>query len=282
MIRKLFNINFNQGGAIAHSAISIVPKIDDIAILDIYVLGNSGERINLIKSSIKVDKPILIKYDLIVSSSIFIDISNKYIEDLSIGDILNITVSTNNNTTYGSVIFDETKVMFHQFMSVKYSIDNAEDSFVNLKLGLKCYDRFNNLQHTDTVVLGLNEDNFVIKKQVGGNSVLLDYEPIPESVGVIINGSYTKEYTIDGKSIIIDVPDNTECYIIYQPYYIKTGQFVDLTDNLEINSNNEIKFKLKSSDYILYTAELEVVNTNLSNSNSSPIIKNISIITSDR
>lgn len=282
MINKLFRLDFNQGHAIAHNAISLIPKIDGIVILDLYTFGNNGERIDLINSSISINKPTIIKYDLLVSSSVFIDVSNIYAEDLEISDMISVAVSTTNNNDFGTVVYKETKMSFHEYLSVKYSIENSQDSFINLKLGLKCYDRFGNLQSVDTVILGLNDDNFLIKKQTGGQSITLDYEPLLSSVSVIINGQYTKEFTINGNDVIIDIPDQVDCYVIYQPAYIQTGEFVKISENISINANNEIKFLYTYSDYIQYIAELEIVNTNISNSNSSPVIKNISLITSDR
>jgi hypothetical protein len=201
---------------------------------------------------------------------------------MNIDDIISVSLSTTNFTEYAKIEFDEAEMSFHKYVSCGYVIENQGDSFVNLSLGLRVYDRFENLISTDTVYIGLNDDNVVLKKQTGGTSVVLQLEPKIDTLLVLISGEQTTEFTVENKTVHVDIPDGVTCYVLYQPLYISQQGFVKISETVSINSNNEIRFEIDNGSILKYKAEVEIVNTDISNIYSTPVIKNIAIIASDK
>lgn len=283
MGRKLFSLDTSSvRSQISHNSILITPKIDGIRIMDLYIFDQFGQRIDVIDVPIAITKSTVFNYDIVSSSDIWIDIDHPSIQFLDPDELISVSIAVTNFLEYAKIEFDETTMSFHKNLVCGYSIENAGDSFINMNLGIRVYDRYNNLMSTDSVDIGLNDDNFVLKKQIGGTKVDLQTEPEETSIRVLISGEYTDEFTVSGKTINIDIPDGVPCYVLYQPKYIQEGSFTKVSETMSINSNNEIRLDINNGSIIKYRATVEIVNTNISNTNSTPVIKNIAIIASSR
>lgn len=283
MIHKLSELKLGtNGGTMSHNSIFISPKIDGITILDLYMFDQLGERVNLISNPVVLNKPVSSRYDISIASSVYIDVAHQFAEDLDIKDMVNLHVSMASTSKYASISFDKVEMSFHKYISIRHTIENAEDSFINASIGLRGFDRYGNLQFNDNIKIGLSDDNVMVKHAAEGSSIRLDHKPLEDSVYVLIGGNRVNEFSIDGNIINIDIPHGEDCYVIYKPFFIGSGSFSSVSSNIMINSSNEIEILNKYCDKLEFSPFIEIFNTNVTYTNSTPVIKNISIVASER
>ncbi len=277
--RNVFTVNFNS--VLPHNTLLIKPKIDT-KIVSIYTINTDAERIELLVNPIEIDSNTSIRYETIFSGKIWIEVEGTYVDELSIDDILIAEVSLAKYFTMGRYRSEEGQISFHKYISPIWEIDNVKDVLVDGELGIRTLDRYKNVIYDDTIPISLNDDGYLVEYANNGTEVPLPIEPLMESVKVLVEGNYTDEFEVIGNKIILDIPNNTDCYIIYKPIFLDSGSFMEISENVWINSNGEIKLREDNCDTILFTYTVKLYNTDLTSTNHTPIIKSLGIVSSSK
>jgi hypothetical protein len=279
-MRKEFKLHLDR--IRPHNTVLLKPKHDNVKIVSISTTDDDGRPLSLLDEAIEINSNTSIRYDVITSSVLWIEIEDVYVSELSVDDFLSIEVSLAEYATHGVASFPEGRMAFHKYISLAHSIENVKDAYVQAKLGLRTLDRFGNIVYSEQVSLGLNDDREMVAFATEGPMVELPIRPNPDSIKVIVEGNYSKEFTVEDNRVYIDIPKDVSCYIIYKPFYISNGTFTQLSNNLSINSNNEIELRDDGCSTIVYTLELSVFNTGLTLINHTPIIKSLILVSSDQ
>jgi hypothetical protein len=277
--RNIFSIGFNS--SLPHNTILIKPKVD-IKVVSIFTINVDAKRIELLSKPIEIDSSTSIRYESIFSGKIWIEVEGTYVNELTLDDLMIVEVSLAKYFTRGEYLSNENKVSFHKYISPIWEIDNIKDVLIDADLGIRVLDRYNNVIYNETIPISLNDDGYLVEYARNGSFVYLPVEPIPESIEILMEGDYTKEFELDNQKVIIDIPNDTDCYIIYKPKYIETGAFTKVSENVSINSNGEIKLREDNCDTILFTYTVKVYNTDLTSTNHTPIIKSLGIVSSSK
>jgi hypothetical protein len=279
-MRKVFTLALDR--ITPHNTALLKPVGSEVRIISMHTIDGDGRTIDLLSSPINIESPTSVRYGTIISSTLWVEIESAYINELSIDDVLDVHVSMAEYSTAGAVTFPEAKMVFHEYLSLSYLIENVKDVYAQAILGIRTLDKYENIIYSEDIALGLNDDGKMVAHATTGHSVTLPYIPMDGSVEVIAEGDRTKEFTVSGNTVSIDVPDGSDCYIVYKPDYISDGVFSEVSGNVSINSSNEIKLRDDQCDTIIYTLSIKIFNTDLTSTNHTPIIKSLAVVSSNK
>ncbi len=279
-MRKIFTLTL--GRLTPHDTVLIKPTGSDLSIVSMYTTDGEGGSTQLLERPITIESATSVRYETLVSSTIWIEIEGPYINELSIDDVAEVEVSIAEYQTYGECIFSDARMVFHKYISLSHRIDDIKDSYIQATLGVRTLDRYDNIIYSEDIEIGLNEDHKMITHANTGNHISLPHVPIADSIEVIVEGSSTDEYTVEGNIIYIDIPDGFSCYAIYTPEYLANGVFTKLNENISINSNNEIELRDDQCSTIMYSLKLKIYNTDITSANHTPIIRSLAVVASDK
>lgn len=266
----------------SHNNVIITPIVDGIILRSVRVITIEDGELFIYNEAHALDTAISIKYPTITTSSIFIEITHDFADELELERLVEVSLTLNDYKFSGSYAAKEGRLSFNKYVSLISEIENEKDSYIQANLGCIVADKYDNTLYRFNALVGLSNDNFLVKKVDSYNGIIeLPYQPKENSVRVIVEGDDINEFTIDDTNIVVDIPKGSESYIIYQPFFIDIGGFSKISDVMMINSSNEILLKDEYCETIYYNLSIEVYNTDISNSNHSPIIKSLAIITSE-
>lgn len=277
MNRKTYVLELNRSSA--HNTILLTPK-SEIKVVFVKTVSVAGDEVIILSTPETLDSPTSIRYDSTVSSRVWIEIEGTYVNELTLDDLLDIDISLANYSAFGEYVSEKGRVSFHKYISVAYDINNIKDVFVQAELGIEVLDKYNAIVYSESIPISLNDDYKMVSMATNGNTIKLDVEP--SEVEVIVEGDYIDEFTVDGKFVTVDIPKDTNCYAVYKPFYIGEGSFKNLSENVSINSNNEIRLRDDNCEYILYTIKLKFYNTDVTSINHTPVLKSLALIATSK
>lgn len=278
MIKKQFTLEFNKESM--HNSILLTKKVSSsIVVNSIYILDRDGSRIELIDKPIHPNNNTSIQYKSISSNYIIIEVEHPLGDSLDLNDLLHLNVRQSQYGSHGIFRSKDHKINFGKFINIVSDIENFHDSYINMTLNLRVYNRFDDLIENGQVLIGLGEDGDIAKIIKTDDDLYLD--AIEDSIKVYVNGNSTAEFSYKNGKLLFSIPNGAEVLVIYRPEYMNSIGYTKLHNNISANYNREILIENEAGSYILYNVELEIVNPSISSYNSTPIIKNISVISSN-
>lgn len=278
-MRRVFKISLSR--IRPHNTVLMLPKGQDVKVVSITSVSE-GATAQLLPSPMTISTPTSVRYDVVSSSSVWIEVEGFHLEDLLLADIMEVSVSLANYAPYGEALFRDQSLSFHEYLAVKYRVEDVKDSFISAVLGIRAIDKYENTVYNEDIHLSLNEDGEMVEYATGVTSVVLPISPEPNSLRVIMGGDQTSEFSLADKVVTVDVPKGVDCYIIYKPFYASSGLYVPLSNNVSINSSGEIRLRDDYCSVINYSIKLRVFNTGITLVNHTPIIKSLALVASDK
>lgn len=279
-MRKVFTLTLDR--ITPHNTALLKPVGSDVKIVAMYTTSSNGETVQLLDKPIEIETFASVRYPTVVSSTLWVEIEGRYINELSMNDVLGVQVSMAEYKTLGSASFPDARMVFHKYLSLAYAVEDVKDVYIQATLGVRTLDKYDNIIYSEDIELGLNADNKMVAYATTGSKVVLQYMPSENSVEVIMEGDRTHEFTVTGRDVNIDIPEGASCYVIYRPSYLDNGVFTQITDNVSMNSNNEIELRDDQCSTLIYALSLRVFNTDLTSTNHTPIIKSLAVVSSDQ
>jgi hypothetical protein len=280
MNRKIFLVELD--GISPHNTLFLKPVSADVRVIQIKTIGSDSEEVIILDNPITVEGPSSIRYPAVVSGRVWIEIEGSYVNELALDDLLGAQISMAKYGNIGEIISEDNRLNFHEYLSVAFEVSNVKDAFIQGDLGVRTLDKYDNIVYTESIPISLNDDQVMIAHATSGSYIDLPIKPQESSVKVLVANSYTEEFTLDGSKVIIDIPNDVSCYVLYKPFYVEDGMFSKITDNVSISPNGEIKLRDENCSSIIYNFKLNVYNTDLTSTNHTPIIKSLALISSNQ
>lgn len=280
MARRSYWIYGNK--SVPHNHVIMNALEDDVEISSITSIGSDAQEVEIISKPTIVSKTLSVRYPVLNSDRLRITIDHPLSNILQLSDLLRVSVGLENYNSIGKYISPESTMGFNKNLSVIYDIDQILDVFLKCTIHLSVIDNYDNIVYSATIPTSINDDGFMVEHSNSSNRVELPYEPIPDSVRILIGSSEVDEFTIDGKNIVFSAPDGYDCLIIYKPMFTQQGTLHSITENVSINSSYGIQLVDNYCNKIIFSISLEVFNPDTTAINHTPIIKSLGLLTSDR
>lgn len=264
-----------------HNCIILNPVASiEFNITSIFTTDISGVKTELLQAPITLNRRTAVRYPSVVSSAIGIVVDNHFTSTLDLVDFLTAKVQASDFSEYGKIESAESRLNFGTYLNIVSDIDDMKDAFVNATIGISTYSRFNDHLYSGSLVIGLNDDGEIAHYVKDSSPIVLAHEPIDGSVKIIISGDYTTEFTVSGNIVDFSLPAGETAVVVYKPLYLSSVGFTDITREISANYNREIKLINEKCDYIIYNCMIEVINSSLTLTNHTPVIKSIAIVSS--
>lgn len=280
MARRTYWIYGNK--SVPHNHIIIDALEDDIEISSITAINSDAEEVEIISAPTTVSKTLSVRYPAVNTDRLRITIDHPLSDILRLSDLLRVSVGLENYNSMGKYISPESEIGFNKNLSVIYDIDQILDVFMKCTIHLSAIDNYDNIVYSATIPTSINDDGFMIEHSNSSNAVTLPYEPVHDSVKILIGSSEVDDFTIDGKDILFSAPDGYDCFIVYKPLFTQQGTLHKITENVTINSSYGIQLVDNYCNKIVFSISLEVFNPDTTAINHTPIIKSLGLLTSDR
>lgn len=266
---------------ITHNSIIFEPKTSGIILRSVRAITKDFGEVFLFNESQAINDRTSIRYETIVSSSIFIEVSHDFANELDLEKLLNIRVGLDNFKTSGSIEVTPGKLSFNKFLTLAYTVDNMKDSYMQATLGCSIADKYENTLYNFSLPISMSDDNYLIYRLKGGEKEhILPINPRESTIRILIDNLDIDEYEVSDNKIFVDIPKGVNAFVIYQPFYVENGGFTSINEDVKINSNNEIQLRDEYCETIYYNLAVDIVNTDITNTNHTPILKRLALISS--
>ncbi|RLA68386.1 MAG: hypothetical protein DRQ78_00750 [Epsilonproteobacteria bacterium] len=280
MARKNYWIYSNK--YISHNYAILKSKEDGLKVSSITAIGNDGLEIEILSNPISIGKTVSIRYPVLTSDRVRITIDHPLSEVLRLEDLLSVQLGLDNYRTIGSYISQQEQINFNKNLTVVYDIDNILDAFVKTEIHLSIIDSYDNIIYSSIIPISINDDGWMVEHTTSGTNIELPYEPIEDSLYILIEGSKVDSFEIDGKFIAFSIPEGYDCFIIYKPKFIEEGGFYEFSNDIKLTPSYDIILREDYANKINFSIAIDVYNPDVTSTNHTPIIKSLGIMTSDK
>ncbi len=168
------------------------------------------------------------------------------------------------------------KIDFNSYVIPQVEIDNIGDSIVTTTLGLEAFDKYGNTVYKYFLPIQANDDGYVYERVEKSGQHSLMYTP----TGQVYMTIHASEVKVDntGNIINVSIPDGYIAYVKYKPAHMNQAVFSKITDEISISSDWQIKLTDYSCAHLEYRYIVHVFNPELTQINSTPIIKRLAIV----
>jgi len=267
---------------ISHNYMLLSAKEDGLKVSSITAIGEEGEEVEILSSPISVGKSISIRYPVIITNMVRVTLDHPLSDILSLADLLSVKVGLDNFRTTGRYISEETQVNFNKNLTAVYEIDNILDAFIRTELHLSIIDNYDNIIYSGIVPISINDDGWMVERVEGEGEVELPYEPIEESLYILIDGSRIDSFIIDGKFVRFNIPKGYESFIIYKPQFIEQGLLYEFSKDIKLTPSYGLVLREDFCNKINFSIVVDIYNPDVTSINHTPIIKSLGLMTSDK
>lgn len=276
--RKIFSASLQK--ASQHNNIALTPKQPGLRLISIKTTDEFGKKIELTTRAVDLYSPFSIQYDTVISKMLWIELEHEFINDFDLNELLEVSISRDTYNSYSYFKADPQEINFHKYLFLDYDIKHAADVYIKATLSLEVVDKYQKQIYGTKVSIGLNDDGYLVNRGKGP-FVDLDTEPLLSSIKVMIGPDQTSEFSLEGRRMSVDIPEGFECLVLYKPAHIEAGHFTPIDRNVSINANNELLLNERYADSIRYVLEVEMFNLNLTQTQATPVINSITVLSSD-
>lgn len=280
MPRKQYWISGNKH--IPHNYILLKSLEQSLSINSISALGVGGEEIEIVSNPITVSSPVAFRYPLVSSDRLKVVIDHPLSEVLSLKDLLSVRVGLDNYETKGKYISSEERIGFNNHLSLIYSTIGVLDVFMQCTIHIQTLDNYNNNVYSASVPVSMNDDGWMIQHVTSGNGTTLPYEPVEDTLYILVGDSKVDNFTIDGKTVEFSTPEGFDCYVIYKPQFTEQGNTYVFSNDIGISPSYDLILRDNHCNEILFSLTVEVFNPDITSTNNTPTIKSLGLLTSDK
>lgn len=273
-MRRVYQIDLGQRSL--HNTIKFEPLVDEVYVVRVQTVDDSGESKSIIDNKQKIYGPMQIRYSNIISQYIEVEVE----ADASIlTDELRAVQVQVGTTTYkkeGSYTSQSMKIDFNSYIIPQVQISDIGDQIVTTTLGLEAFDKYGNTVYKYFLPISINDDGYVYERVEKSGQHKLMYNPSGE-VRMTIHSSSVAVKS-DGQIVNVSIPDGYVAYLKYKPQHMNSAVFQRITDEVSISSDWQIKLADYSCQHLEYRYMIHVFNPELTQINSTPVIKRLAII----
>ena len=273
-MRRVYSIDL--GSRSLHNTIKFEPLVDNVYIVKVSTIDDSGAQQTIVQDKAKIYGPISIRYTNVIQQYIDVEIeadSKVLTDELR---AMQIQVGTTTYKKEGSYTSEQLKIDFNSYIIPSVDIDNIGDSIVTAVLGLEAFDKYGNTVYKYFLPISVSDDGFVYERiEKSGNHKLM-YAPTGKAYLTVHSSEVEIKYS--GQNVDVSIPDGYIAYIKYKPIHMNSATFQRITDEISINSDWQIKMADYSCSHLEYRYIVSVFNPELTQINSTPIIKRLAIV----
>ena len=273
-MRRVYQIDL--GSRSLHNTMKFEPLVDEVYVVKVSTIDDSGQSKAIVANKSRVHGPISIRYPNIISQYVDVEIeadSSVLTDSLR---AMQVAVGTTTYKKEGSYTQQPLKIDFNSYVVPQVEIDNIGDSIVTTTLGLEAFDKYGNTVYKYFLPIQANDDGYVYERVEKSGQHSLMYTP----TGQVYMTIHASEVKVDntGNIINVSIPDGYIAYVKYKPAHMNQAVFSKITDEISISSDWQIKLTDYSCAHLEYRYIVHVFNPELTQINSTPIIKRLAIV----
>ena len=161
-MRRVYQIDLGQRSL--HNTIKFEPLVDEVYVVRVQTVDDSGESKSIIDNKQKIYGPMQIRYSNIISQYIEVEVE----ADASIlTDELRAIQVQVGTTTYkkeGSYTSQSMKIDFNSYIIPQVQISDIGDQIVTTTLGLEAFDKYGNTVYKYFLPISINDDGYVYER----------------------------------------------------------------------------------------------------------------------
>ncbi|MDB4533418.1 hypothetical protein N9242_01000, partial [Vicingaceae bacterium] len=254
---------------------------DDLKISSITAIDSDGKELEIIANPINVGKSTSARYPLMITDRIRVTIDHPLANILELEDLVTIEVSLNNYNTVGNYVSKETSVNFNKSVTLTYSVENILDSFIGIDLHLSTVNNYGNIIYSSVIPISINDDGWMIQQTSSDFETELAYEPVEETMYILIDGAKVDKFEVEGKIVRFSKPEGYSSYIIYKPTFTESGKMYEISKNIKMTPSYGLVLRDDYCEKIIFSIVMNIYNTSITSINHTPIVKSLGLMTSD-
>lgn len=267
MQTKTFTIRCPQ----KHNIVTVKSNVEDVIITSITTINDDGSSLYISNRKQELLNSVSYRYAISNNPVIFVVIEGDNVNDLELETDIEVNVGLAKYIKEGKYTSDVATIAFNKTLYVHREIIDEIDSGILCELHLSYLDNNNNVIETCVVAIPLNDKRLIVQK---ANEELI-YEPVNLKMtdGDLFIDDDLFEYSNKKMQADFDLLDK---YVIYQRADLenKLSGSVVLDENYNVHCS-------KQYSYIEYAVVIKVLSLDISKLESTPVIKNIAIITTE-
>lgn len=279
MPRKNYWIYGNK--YISHNYILMKSVEDNLKISSITAIDSNGKELEIISNPINIGRSTAARYPVMITDRIRVTIDHPLADILKLEELVSIEISLNNYETVGRYTSKQTDINFNKNVTLVHDIENMLDSFIKTELHLSTKNNYGNIIYSEVISLSVNDDGWMIEHVIDDHETELPYEPVEDSLYILIDGATVDKFEINSKKVKFSKPNAYDCYIVYKPKFIEQGNLYRLSENIDITPSYDLILRDNYCDKITFSIVIDVFNTSITSINHTPIIKALGLMTSD-
>lgn len=267
MQTKTFTIRCPQ----KHNIITIKSNIDDIIITSITTINDDGSSLYISNKKEELVNAISYRYGVSHNPVIFIVIEGDNISGLELETDIEVTVGLAKYIKQGKYTSEVSKIAFNKKIYIHHEIIDEIDSGILCELHLSFLDSKNNTIETCVANVPLNDKRLIVQK--ADEEFLYSPHNVKLTDGELFIDDDLFTYDTKRVQATFDLSDK---YVIYQ----RADTVNQLSQTVSLDENYNVQCS-KQYSYISYAVVIKVLSLDISKLESTPVIKNIAIITTE-
>ena len=242
--------------------IILKPKISDIFVKSISSINSSGTVTPIMTNPFYIDD--IVNINSLHKDSIAIEIvfeHNNFTSNTEISDYIDVDISRIRSNYTGVLKTKPVEILCKNYIAPIIKIDNSNGVIVSADVSVRGISSDGRTLFNESLNIGIGDSKEYIYKKDGN----IEFDKIR-----FFKDGIVSKYS---KSTSIDTFDEDTIYICH-PKYINSSEKKSISENIEINSNNNIFILNKDT----YKVECSITATILDTLSSYPIIKYIGVV----
>lgn len=242
--------------------IILKPKISDIFVKSISSINSSGTVTPIMTNPFYIDD--IVNINSLHKDSIAIEIvfeHNNFTSNTEISDYIDVDISRIRSNYTGVLKTKPVEILCKNYIAPIIKIDNSNGVIVSADVSVRGISSDGRTLFNESLNIGIGDSKEYIYKKDGN----IEFDKIR-----FFKDGIVSKYS---KSTNIDTFDEDTIYICH-PKYINSPEKKSISENIEINSNNNIFILNKDT----YKVECSITATILDTLSSYPIIKYIGVV----
>ena len=242
--------------------IILKPKISDIFVKSISSINSSGTVTSIMTNPFYIDD--IVNINSLHKDSIAIEIvfeHNNFTSNTEISDYIDVDISRIRSNYTGVLKTKPVEILCKNYIAPIIKIDNSNGVIVSADVSVRGISSDGRTLFNESLNIGIGDSKEYIYEKDGN----IEFDKIR-----FFKDGIVSKYS---KSTNIDTFDEDTIYICH-PKYINNSEKKSISENIEINSNNNIFILNKDT----YKVECSITATILDTLSSYPIIKYIGVV----
>lgn len=242
--------------------IILKPKISDIFVKSISSINSSGTVTPIMNNPFYIDD--IVNINSLHKDSIAIEIvfeHNNFTPNTEISDYIDVDISRIRSNYTGVLKTKPVEILCKNYIAPIIKIDNSNGVIVSADVSVRGISSDGRTLFNESLNIGIGDSKEYIYKKDGN----IEFDKIR-----FFKDGIVSKYS---KSTNIDTFDEDTIYICH-PKYINSSEKKSISENIEINNNNNIFILNKDT----YKVECSITATILDTLSSYPIIKYIGVV----